>query len=303
MKKHKRILGLIGLLLVAAITAVAAHLPDYEASAVGPDTTINITVEGDDFSAIIVTPSDGSEVSSATGTAVINYTGAKYVTVYLTDEDTGATTCLATSDPSVTPCLSNVTTPNPDGSLNVNYALPDYGDYTISTEGVDLSGDPLSGSTSTFGYHAIWLEVTNDGEETDPEVRVHINDPTTDHVTITVVGKDGNVYEVTVPVTPEDIATGYVDVNLPFRENGVQPGDYTVEGVGYNSDGDALDDPSAVDLAYFPSNIEPPKTGLFGLGGLTLSRADYLVTGLLVFSLVAFLAFFLLRRKKAERRR
>lgn len=147
----------------------------------------------------------------------------------------------------------------------------------------------------------VWLEVKDDEEGVDPSIRVHIDDDKADHVVIEVKDKDGNiVYEATVPVTPDDIARGYVDVELPFVEEDIAPGAYTVSGVTYDASNNELERSAPVDLVF---EIEPPHTGLFGIGGLTLSRPDYVVFGTVVLILSTSLAIILLRRKKSERRR
>lgn len=147
----------------------------------------------------------------------------------------------------------------------------------------------------------IWLEVQDDATGVDPVIRVHVDDPDTSYVVIKVRGRNGNVvYETTVPVTPEDIENGYVDVELPFVEEDIAPGEYLVTGTSYDETDNELGESDQVGLVF---EIEPPHTGLFGISGLTLSRPDYIVTGTIVLIISTSIAILLIRRKKTERRR
>ena len=100
------------------------------------------------------------------------------------------------------------------------------------------------------------------------------------------------------------------DLTLPFSDYGVKAGTYNLIATPLNAEGDALYRPYTFSLTYdtLPTPITPDTGALFEK--LNISRADYLLTGLIVFFSVAILGLIFTiknhsksRRKSPARRR
>ncbi len=100
------------------------------------------------------------------------------------------------------------------------------------------------------------------------------------------------------------------DLTLPFSDYGVKAGTYNLIATPLNVEGDALYRPYTFSLTYdtLPTPITPDTGALFEK--LNISRADYLLTGLIVFFSVAILGLIFTiknhnksRRKSPARRR
>lgn len=95
-----------------------------------------------------------------------------------------------------------------------------------------------------------------------------------------------------------DPATGLITKVLPFAENEAANGKYTTVVVAYNAKGNIISMVN-LDTEYTfinPDLPETPNTG-FTIGDLNISKVDYLITGLIVFGVVAGFALYLVYRK------
>ncbi|MFV0529150.1 MAG: hypothetical protein ACK5MN_10585 [Lachnospiraceae bacterium] len=89
-----------------------------------------------------------------------------------------------------------------------------------------------------------------------------------------------------------------IEVEIPGFET-LGPDEFTVVVTAYDCLNDDAIDSAEVGMVGV---IQPPKTGAISILGITVSRADYLITGLVVFVFaVAFALFLLGRRKKTIR--
>lgn len=85
---------------------------------------------------------------------------------------------------------------------------------------------------------------------------------------------------------------------MPFGDYNAKDGKYTAVVVARSADGNTI---SMIRLdtnyAYVNPNVpDTPDTG-FTINNLNITRVDYLVTGLIVFGMVAGFALYLVRRK------
>lgn len=124
---------------------------------------------------------------------------------------------------------------------------------------------------------------------------------------------------------------GKLDVTLPFKKNGIPTGEYTAVLIAYGEKNEGEENAPTIALAteHFsysatggnlpigptdpddpnkpvnptdpekPVTPETPDTGLNLFKDLNISRADYIITGLIAFGMVtAFAAFLMIRRSK-----
>ena len=288
----KNIYGFLGLLVVAAMTIAACLVsPQNEAAAAASDVTVQVAIVGNEFSATITNPHDGEIFLDPNITVDIDYANSNLINVYITDGN-GVDTLIGTYT-------------DHTGTDSITINLNDYGGlgtYTIWMDGTDQSDSYMTGDAVSIRYAAINVELINDGTNTDPEIRVYFGLPV---CMIGVSIYDGSTLifgEYVVTTTSEDNLQGYKDIILPFRDNNILPGDYIISVTPYECTRTPMDDDISIGLRYDP-DISVPKTGLFGISGLNLSRTDYLITGLVIFLSVCFFALFLLIRRKNQDRK
>lgn len=147
-KKH--IIGVCGLILVAALTAVAAFLPAPKASAIEPtsasdDTTVQVLVLQRSDSVRITSPADGTETDQPTIRIDYAYTTANKVTHWLVNKSTGETFYLTDMDyyPS-----------NPDGTHSITLDLNKYGGYGKYVIYVMINDEEVTQDAVSFEYVA-----------------------------------------------------------------------------------------------------------------------------------------------------
>ena len=283
-KKQKRILGLFGLGIVAATTVFAAAMPSPMTLATSTVTdNIHVKVVSSDIFTNIIRPTDGSDFVNAEQTLEYEYGNAKTITATL--EYTGAdgiTHTYTLADFDAGGEIGTVTTP-----LNLkNYG---FGEYRITVTGKDADGTPASSTTIEFGYYPVEAEAKQ--EENTSNVDVELNydtsDPEIAGIVINVYDEDGNLIDgLTQTVTPP--AT---NANLNF--SGLNSGSYTIVATAVDGDGNALYEAYRTTLDYKEPSKGPvvPVPNTADTGGLfqnsNISSVDYLVTGLLVFGIVA----------------
>lgn len=286
----RNITGLFGLTFVVGAMAVAAGSPPaQQASAASNDVNVSFKVVDGNFMAQIITPTEG-DVSYSDGgaTAKISYANAQSVSVFLTFPDGRQE-------------LVDTVTPSDDsGEFELTLPVAEYGGYTVAVSGKDPTGNAMHGDAKAFFYRAVTAGMQEDGDKL--EVKYGSN-----------VCKLGfQVYQATDTarehplLAPEylmDVAqTGElpnaVEVEIPGFET-LGPEEFAVVVTAYDCLNDAAIDSEDVRMTGV---VLPPATGAISVLGMTVSKTDYLITGLIVFVSASALALFLLgRRKKAKR--
>ncbi len=303
-KTQKKVFGLFGLILVAAMTVFAASLPSpsVAANSSGVVDTVIIRVVGEQPNVYFVDPTDGSSFINANQTVDFNYENISTAVISLTYDD-GTTTQTYTLD-------TIDTTGQTGGSLNIDLSTYGYGEFTLS-----IVGEGYGGATDTdvisFSYYPFTAEAEKDTTTGNPKVILNYDDGNTDidKIVINIYDEDGNLVESVSPVTviPND-----KDALLPFAENNLPAGKYKFEITAYNEDGEPLYKPYEIIYNYEPK-AEPtpdeeeeedmivPNTG--GLFEVTnISQSDYLATGLIVFLITGVGgAIFIAKRKDSKR--
>ena len=279
MEKHtKKIFGLFGLLLVAAMTIIAAVLPTPGAIAMTSSVTDSIVVRVIGAAPHVefteAADTEGKTLFTPTQSFPYIYDNSETVTITLeyTDEDGNTQTfTLETIDAGLAVG---------SGVLDLDLSGPDYGygDYVVRIIGEKTGALPNEDSFS-FSYYPFDATAKEDPDTGDANIELDYKDNTTiEYFTIVVRDEDGNIVDE-IPEIRVDVPgkTGVV----PFSESGVPGGNYTIEIIAHDSKGNTLT--RTVSFTYTPTKV-PDTGGLLSM--LNISKADYLATGLIVFFLI-----------------
>ena len=304
-RTQKRVLGLLGLVLVAAMTIVAAFMPSPTASATTSVTdTIMVRVLDEVPSVEITSPLAGELVSSLNEPITVSYTNTKNFTITVTYVDENGVEHTET--------IADVDTPDEVGEQSFSFRDMGeeygYGKYTVKITGEGLDGSAIE-DTIQFEYVAVTADATVD--EDNGVVNVDLGYDTDDDgidednkvakIEVNVYDENGNLVSDISPIVV-DAPTKHVEI--PFDEYGLPSGDYTITVQPYNAKGQELYRMITLKVRY--DELLVPSTadtgGLFK--NLNISQTDYLVTGLLVFGVVGIGgAIFISRRGKSSSRR
>ena len=306
-RTHKKIVGLFGLVLVVVMTIFAAYLPGPGASAISTVTdTITVTVLESRPSVQILEPNSGDITSSLDGQIVVKYDNLSSYSLtvkYIKSNGTEGTQLISSSD-------------NPDehgeetfifGAIGEEYG---YAHYVITLSGTGVDGTPLQDSVE-FDFVAVESDAKENEETGDIEVDLDyesdapgMNDEEkVDTIVINVYDEDGNLVEGLSPIVVEapnkSVVIPFDDPNLDLPS-----GNYTLVVQAYNADGVELYRENSLVVYYEKIEIpdtavpdtEAPDTGGF-FRNLNISRTDYLLTGLTIFTIVGISgAVFISRR-------
>lgn len=305
-KTRKRILGFIGLMLVVAMTVWAVLLPDLGASALetNPITDeVNVRVVGSTPMITLTHPMNDSIFVDPAQYFQFDYENVETTTtkIYYTDSDgTEHMYTLDTEDPDYATGTSS------EHLLDLSEDKYRYGSYKIVTIGVGFDGVTAE-DTVEFSYYPVYGELEDSTQNGTFGLNLFYNSESEDlaEIMINVYDSDGNIVtalsslKVSVPNTKTSLA--FAENNLPF-------GDYTVEIIGLDDEGNALSTPYILNLQYKNESedednsevVATPDTGYFW-GGTNVSGTDITVTGLVAFLAVAIVATVLVTRTKKDK--
>ena len=307
-KQKKKIFGLLGIVLVAAVTTFAAFLPTPGAQATTSVTdTLILTVISGAAKVDIEGIKNGEITTELTKDFTVVYQATKTATVTLKYTDLDGNERVET--------IGTINNPGfEDGSENFTINTDDYGygNYVITVigEGPEGTTDPASVSFSYLPVYGEEVKVNDDyyvdvyyppnGGSTDPAKKV-----TSIDVKVYYPNSDKEVPFSPITITPN--ADGVTRVELPFEKYGLEEGDYRVELYAYNASGYAINgnSPYTLIVQYRIGKVTPvPDTGGFFQNN-NISSTDYLITGLIVFGLVAATgaAFIAKSGKKNQRKK
>lgn len=281
-KTHKKILGFLGILVVVAITAFAITLPATEAQATSSVTdTITVRVVENSPNVDILGINNGEIITSPFQTFTGAYSNVDKTTVRLTYEDMHGS---APEEFLLDEFYADFSQGEKEYDISTYIADSGYGKYTITMrgEGLDNVGDE---DTIVFYYLPVTITTTYDKE--NDKLKVDLDYDTSDnsdvkYVEIKVYDKDGTtvIKEITVaaPVTSTEI---------DLSDLGLETGNYKVTATAYGENGVALYD--AFETWFYYEAMSVPETA--NTGGLfnntNISSTDYLITGMVIFGLVA----------------
>lgn len=181
-----------------------------------------------------------------------------------------------------------------------------YGKFVLEVKG-DGVGGPTDVDVRTFYYYPAYAELVKvDGKY---YIDVHYNwgdgseAPAGDVGSVVVKVYYPNSDEE-VPFSPIEVelnASGSSRVELPFEEYGLNEGDYKIEVYAYDRDDQLLSLPYTFIAQYRLDEETPiPDTGAM-FQNTNISKTDYLITGLVVFGLVAVAGvMFIMRSDKKK---
>ena len=180
------------------------------------------------------------------------------------------------------------------------------GDYTVVGQGKDLDGNNVGDAYSyTVNYTEKNITVDEYGD-----VYVDVNFPEgASTAIIRVTDTDGN--EVLVPITvdnPTGTGATTVKVKLPFgTEGGLSNGDYYISIDFYGPAGNLMPEYSARMKYHYTGQPDIPVPDTGGMTGvLNIANKDFLITGVIIFGIVAVSGVTVLmkgKKKTTTRRR
>ena len=299
-KTKKQILGLIGLAFVGLMTAFAYCLPAPSAAAESSSNIdVVVTVLPDNTSIEILSPADGDEVSDGEATVAVRYSDTKRLEFQLTYTDADGQ--VQTIDlPAYEP-----TDPNGEYEFALNLEQYGYGDFVLKTTAIGVGGTIHEDAVS-FTHQAATVENAGTNEDGNPVITIDPSDEF-DHGQVQVYDKDGNPVfvddegnEVPIVIDRDDIdpETGKITVELPMTDYDAPEGEYTGLVVTYDQNDDALGQYTFT--FYYKPTPKLPNTGSV-FANLNIARADYIITGLIFFGLVAGFAIYLIGRRSHRR--
>ena len=205
-----------------------------------------------------------------------------------------------------------ITVPTNDDGTPVEIKIPfaelglPSGDYTVVGQGKDENGDDVG---NPYVYAISYTEKTITTDE-NGDVYVDVNFP--DGASTAVVRvTDENGKEVLVPITvdnPTGTGATTVRVRLPFgTEGGLPNGNYYISIDFYGPSGNLLPEYSARMKYNYGAHKDIPVPDTGGMTGiLNISNQDFLITGIIIFSIVAVSGVTVLmkgKKKSTSRRR
>lgn len=301
-KTKKRVLGLLGLVLVVITTIFAAFLPSPEASAEGSITsvtdTISVRVVGSVPDILNVKPINGSVFIYPDQDLSFDYENVEYLTITIryTDKDDveHIIPLLEKDDPESFVDYIPGSYSTPLDLLAEDYG---YGEYRVEIVGIGFN-DVKDFETVEFALYPVVGEAN---EADDGKVYLDLQYDTENEnintIGINIYDENGNLVNVLSPIT---VNTPDMRVELPFAENNLPTGNYRIEITAYNAEGEALYKPYIT--YYYYEMIPVPNTGAL-FSNLNISRTDYLVTGLIIFFLAAILGIVFIVKGRSNKSR
>ena len=277
-KTQKKIFGFLGLVLVVAMTFLAASLPSSETSALSTMTdTLTVRVVSSSADVNLTSPESGMVTTDARQTFKFNYSNVDTVNLLLTKTDLDGTThtfTLITSD-------AGYATGDKTYEINLQDAGYGYGEYVVRLQG-EGSGGLADEDSVAFSYYPVVAEATEDEDtgETVLDLDYEAYDPSNPggtgkvaEIEINVYDEDGNLVKELSPikVTPPE-----TNVTIPFNDYDLPNGTYTIKTTAYDKDGNELYKAYINHVIQKREDVPVPNTGgLFG--ALNISKTDYLI--------------------------
>lgn len=233
-KTHKRLLGIGGLAVVAAITTVAYHIPDVGAITASAEVDVTVNVQSKNPEIKINSPLDGAKLTSPILNIKARFADADQIEYVLTK---GSQSVVITS-----PALPSSSDPNrgSSGEHDFNYNLKEfdpstagYGSYTLKVTNT-RKGASIEDSVS-FSYSPASIDggtIPTD-ENNNPIVDLRVKSSVVRARAI-VLDKDGNE---AFQITADNDGSDKIYFTLPFSGNDEESGNYRVKFITYSYNG------------------------------------------------------------------
>lgn len=293
-KTQKKVLGFLGLALVATMTIFAAILPNPEALAASSVTdTIVVRVLAGSPDVNIDKPSSGAIVVSPTQIVSFDYSKSNDVLVTMEKEMPSGTPQVYTlfeAHPNQAPGSDSVT-------LDLSDPLYGYGEYTVHIRG-SSGGSLIDEDTVKFSYLPVTATVEEDDTgKVEAILSYDDNNEDLDHFVINVYDQDGNLVAALSPII---VNRPDKTVEIPFADKNIPAGKYTISVAAYNTSDEIIY--KSYDFVFVYDPVGVPNTGSL-FRSLNISQADYLITGLIVFFTVGIAGLIVLTREKRTGRK
>lgn len=283
--KRKNILGILGLIAVAIITAIASTMPAPGANAadnLAASTTIVVNVVNDRVpTASITNPSDGDIVTNNNINVNFDFTNSDAAVLTVKNNTTGDTGEIP------------VTLETDSGSASVPVDLDEYGSFGNFTFTVKTTADDYFAEDSVnIDYVVLDVEDAGKAENDDPIIDIVKYSDKIDILLIQAY-KQSDGEPLFDPESPQLIAELNADgtIVLPFEDNNAENGKYLIIVTGYtvdeggNPDVEIGMDSVLIDYQREEEPIVVPDTGEL-LKNLNISQTDYIITGVIVFMII-----------------
>ena len=309
-RAKKKLFGFLGLVFVAVMTVIATAIPTPSAGATSSATDIIRVIVHNRYPAVTITePANNHIFATASPEIDISYDNISKVALKLTFEDEDGIshdvnlTNIVPSDEELDPELGIAS-----GSVaSVINDLNNYGGYNKYTLTVTGSGSgAFAEDIITFYYASVAPTYDSaDANTGDPIINI-AHDAGVGSYSIQVYQNGVAKFETPISYTvPNPGYNGSKNFTLPFASYGLESGNYEVVVTPYDLDGEEMeiDENIKLDFTYTrPVTPDVPNTG-FLTNNLTISEADYVITGLMIFFGSAIAALIIINRKKTSRPR
>ncbi len=294
---RKHALGLGCLAIVGAITAFAFTLPTGAVS-VGGSVEVLVEVYSSDSETIINKPQDTDIYSDPIITFSETHSHAKSVRYYL--KKLKADGSIESTTEIVEQRIDGI---NVNGTSTFTLDMNDYGGTGVYIFESVLVGDDSTTHTShvQFTYAAIQAEEPV-VSPTGATVKYRVDyTPGVKSLTYQLFDSKNNpVSEPMTINTNNPAAGGYMDIEIDVTNLDMDSGKYQILTIGHseeNGKGQTI----GSDLVSFdytsPDSPNVPDTGSL-LSALNISRADYLITGIIGFTAISIAALFVVLKSK-----
>lgn len=300
-KAHKKALGVFGLVAVAVMTAFAAFMPVPVTQATSSlIDTVEIRIIGVSANAYITSPENNTIFTGSEQIMTYNYENVGHITVTIEYVDSGGN-----SQPPITIDSFDPTDEYGSGLANIDFDSYGYGygKYIIRVVGEGNDGLTHEDAISV-SYLPVTATVEEDEETSDANVSLNYNENSDDIDTLelNVYDKNGNLI---TELSPIKVAKPGKNVTIPFSETNLPAGEYIITVTALDENGNPLHEPYELTFNYRPVEVpdtsggeaEAPDTGGF-MATLNISKADYLITGLLVFFIVGVVGIYVVAKDK-----
>lgn len=311
-KRKKQLLGILGLIAVFVMTAIAYALPTpdaYAESSVSDSVKVKVTIPESESRLSIISPKNGDVLTSQTNGNNLVDVKIDHQQVYKVKLNT---TCRnEAGDVTANVNSESDTSNNPSGELDVTADLGKLSGVNycrLTATGLDKNGNDAIQDIVEFTFRSVSVDIDDKTDENgNPITNIVISD---DVVKVMVqvfdkqgnpifVNKDGTDEPIWIPVDkffPIGDGNLSLSLSLPMKEYGAPAGWYDLVVVGYDSK-DAVVSMNVTEFYYGDETADVPNAGSI-FKDLNISHADYIITGLVVFGLVSGFAIFLIIRNK-----
>ena len=231
-KLQKRLLGVGGIALVAAITTVACNIPDVGAMTASAEVDVSVTVISNNPEAKIESPLDGAKLTNNNLRIQVSYSGADSIVYTLTKGSKTVTLPEQPLSDDISEYGGHYGTH--DFIYNLKEFDPDtagYGEYVLNVK-VERAGQAPFEDSVKFSYYPATVDsgTIPVDENNNPIVSLNVK-TTVVKVEAIVQNADGtDAFRTEVDTNGQT----KVDLTLPFSNNNMPSGSYTVKFVTYS---------------------------------------------------------------------